>query len=154
MHSFKFRELARDFRVSSYLFIASAITALITLLCSALFFFTSQQIFILTAASSGGLFIFLWLGFWGRSNRSRCQLCNTPVFKRLRCNKSSQARPLCQSDHAQEGQDVPCPRKDDLHLEQRPTSSGRMLILFRIGSLLLLALLVILVTPLHSASLL
>jgi hypothetical protein len=94
MHSFKFRELARDFRVSSYLFIASAITALITLLCSALFFFTSQQIFILTAASSGGLFIFLWLGFWGRSNRSRCQLCNTPVFKRLRCNKSSQARPL------------------------------------------------------------
>lgn len=94
MHSFKFRELARDFRVSSYLFIASAITALITFLCSALFFFTSQQIFILTAASSGGLFIFLWLGFWGRSNRSRCQLCNTPVFKRLRCNKSSQARPL------------------------------------------------------------
>lgn len=94
MHYFKFRGLAYTFLFAGFLFLFCTLAAIVTAIMVAALWVTGEEFYIYAASISGATFLLARIVLVLLSGRCRCQLCKTPVYKLLKCNKSSQISPL------------------------------------------------------------
>ena len=94
MHFLKHRRLARVLIISSLIFIGAFITGYGAIAMGGILWFTRNTDLILPFAITAGVFIFLCLLQIWFSSQCRCQLCQSPLLKSLKCSKSIKASRL------------------------------------------------------------